>query len=371
MVKFLRVTPFLIGVAFIVMKWNYSSWTLNEYMRSLTVADRVPNAGKKDTAFLRSVTGTTTRATTRTNNTFEPGSLNMTRLETLQRCYIDPVRYRKHYTLPGMKKGGTRCSFSSKTPKIAYYMIGKAGSTTARLLMRNLFAATENRMCDSDSLRDEEYHQFTLTREPTDRFWSAHSEMMKRWALRPRKRHKIPTKYRRFLDPLKNTKSHLVDLYETEEGQKRLLESLRLFIEIYDGEHPFDRHLRQQVPRFYNATTGRTRPLDAIYEVNDAEKVFKQFAQQADPPKQLNGSSTHANTWNLHLNTTGHLSVNQLRKLCHLSALDYCCLNYPLPEVCRGAFQCQWTLKPDIAKEDEDGLLIEALSPYPPFNLDN
>jgi hypothetical protein len=26
-----------------------------------------------------------------------------------------------------------------------------------------------------------------------------------------------------------------------------------------------------------------------------------------------------------------------------LLALDYCCLNFPLPAACHGAVQCQWT----------------------------
>ena len=290
--------------------------------------------------------------------TFEPGSLNMTRLEAFQRCYIDPERYRNHYTIR-RRVGGDMCAFSPKA-KIAYYMIGKAGSSTARTLMRDAFNSTF-RWCNPSDLPD--YHQFTFTREPTSRFWSAHSEMMKRWAMRRETHVKIPQKYRTFMEPLRTAKGKFETLFENRNGQERLLASLRLFIDLYDGETPFDGHLRQQVTRLYNATTGRTMPLDAIYELHDAKQQFDHFARRAGlvPPEE---EATHAYARKRHLNTTGKLTDEQLRKLCHFSALDYCCLNYKLPEVCRGAFECRWVHKSDIA--GDEGLLIESLSPYPP-----
>ena len=188
--------------------------------------------------------------------------------------------------------------------------------------------------------------------------------MMKRWAMRRETHVKIPQKYRTFMEPVRTAKGPLSDLFQDRNGQESLLTSLRVFIDLYDGETPFDRHLRQQVTQLYNATTGRTMHLDAIYELNDAKQQFDHFAQRAGlvPPEE---EATHAYAGTHHLNTTGKLTDEQLRKLCHFSALDYCCLNYKLPQVCRGAFECQWVHKPDIAGDDE--LLIESLSPHPPL----
>lgn len=384
----LRMKPFLTMIFVIIMNFFYSNWTLTEFVfydipfPVVVDVDVVPTTttttteNNEESALLRNGTKNDITkkkkkkktVTTKTNIiTFEPGSLNMTRKETLDLCYIDPVQYRKHYNALG-----TGCSFSTvTTPKIVYYFIAKSGSTTARLLMSDLFSAKEKQFCNMDALLrrnnndgKQRYHQFTLTREPSDRFMSAYSEMMKRWALRILRTHMIPTKYRKFLDPVRDRPNFLFfKLYRTEKGQKLLMESLRLFLEHYDGEEPFDTHLRQQVPRFYNVTTGRTMSLDAIYDVNDAGMVFTKFAQIADPPRIVNESSTHKHVRQLRLNTTGQLSDKHLRKLCQLSALDYCCLNYELPEVCRGAFQCQWVHKPDIARKDEDGFLIDVQSP--------
>merc|ERR1712238_420601 len=36
------------------------------------------------------------------------------------------------------------------------------------------------------------------------------------------------------------------------------------------------------------------------------------------------------------------VSVAVQHKVCQLSALDYCCLNYRLPPICEGVVSCRW-----------------------------
>jgi len=58
------------------------------------------------------------------------------------------------------------------------------------------------------------------------------------------------------------------------------------------------------------------------------------------------------------------LSFDVRRKICELTAIDYCCLNYELPLECKGVVQCQWIHKPEISEE----LLIEPITPSPTFH---
>jgi hypothetical protein len=56
------------------------------------------------------------------------------------------------------------------------------------------------------------------------------------------------------------------------------------------------------------------------------------------------------------------ISLEKKQKICQLLAVDYCCLNFPLPTECESVVTCQWVQK----NNSNDDLMIETISPYPP-----
>jgi hypothetical protein len=108
---------------------------------------------------------------------------------------------------------------------------------------------------------------------------------------------------------------------------------------------------------------GKTYRLDAILDTNNMEMGFEHLAKMVNAsyykPTTLRARSRKDNK----LDMNNSLSLETRRKICQLSAIDFCCLNYPLPPECQDAVQCRWiSSKSELSKE----LMIEAVSPFSP-----
>jgi hypothetical protein len=193
------------------------------------------------------------------------------------------------------------------------------------------------------------------------RFFSSYEEMMLRLQLH---HPKVPEKYESFLRPLKGKKwKDYIQMFNSTEGIEQVTHMLEQFVHDYDAKEPFERHLRPQLTQLVDPTAGRTYRLDAIFDTNHMEMGFEQLAKMVNAsykPTTLHARSRKDNK----LDTNG-LSLETKRKICQLSAIDFCCLNYPLPPECQDAVQCRWiSYKSDLSMTTE--LMIEAVSPFPP-----
>ena len=313
-----------------------------------------------------------TSSTSKEGDLFEPGTLNMTRTEAFRRCYVDPHIYGKH-----MRSGRNQCVISDKF-RIAYFMVGKAGSSTCRTVMHQHFQGSGSHCTPGFSRQHAKkgrgnLYQFSVVRDPISRFISAYQEMLVRWNIE--KRRQIPPTYEPFLVPYRNkSKTFLQTMPRTEDGMRRLTQMFEHFVEVYDAETPFDGHIRLEVPRLTNPRTGKTLALDEIFDSRDLQSVFNTLANITGAPTMLDVPKVYSRGLKF-VNSTW-LSDATKRKICQLNALDFCCLNYPLPPECRNDdanmssssdvvtstnVQCRWISKPKVSKS----LLIEAVSPFP------
>lgn len=76
---------------------------------------------------------------------FEPGSLKLTHSQTLRHCFADPKIYGKHVQGGRYDGNSVPVSYSEKH-KLAYVMLPKSGSSTARYHLKNDFQAKERQM---------------------------------------------------------------------------------------------------------------------------------------------------------------------------------------------------------------------------------
>lgn len=180
-----------------------------------------------------------------------------------------------------------------------------------------------------------------------------------------------------------------MELLETEEGIANVTAAMEQFIRDYDADVPFDGHLELQVPRRFGLLVELLQHHDMM--LLDVESgIPEQFQNKIVPRLLVSGTvHNHNNNHTLQIPTEKarhrgsdtnpvhqQLSNETKQKVCQLTAIDYCCLNYKLPEVCEGVVSCRWrTLDKGMengrlsssALPPDDGLYIEAISPYPPW----
>eukprot|EP01083_Nonionella_stella_P113042 333084_1 len=111
---------------------------------------------------------------------FLPGTLSLTHAQTLQYCWAAPHVYGKH--VQGNRNDGSRVpvSYSAKH-KLAYVMLPKSGSSTARHMLKNEFDAKEGQMSlqPASFVRGgemEEFEVISFVRDPLSRFFSQYDE---------------------------------------------------------------------------------------------------------------------------------------------------------------------------------------------------
>lgn len=294
--------------------------------------------------------------------TFAPGSLGLSHVETLKYCYTDPSIYGRH--MQGHRGDGSNVpvSYSDKY-KLAYVMLPKSGSSTARYMLKDHFSAIETKK----SLKHIDYQPngkmdgvqvLTFVRDPLSRFFSQYEEAYVRtapWVSNDNpyynKQHPFPFMFEGihsyddyqdvFCPPetRANPKSpkECVDKASAENGT--LASRLERFVREYDGRTPFDVHLTLQVPML-SSENGIPLHMTQIYNTSDAENGWKSIGLQymgSNSTIAQSGSKgvVQGRSYPRRLNKD-LVSVQTQRRICELALLDYCCLNLPLPEVCRG-----------------------------------
>ena len=117
--------------------------------------------------------------------------------------------------------------------------------------------------------------------------------------------------------------------------------------------------------------------LDAIHDLNTLNTVFGGFLEDRNRTLAIHKKKHKIQNLNPHKLNISKISLPAKRKICQLSALDYCCLNYELPLECEGALSCRWIDSKSVSlhedhpaptlrtSHDPRVLLIEAVSPYP------
>ncbi|KAL3785365.1 hypothetical protein HJC23_011048 [Cyclotella cryptica] len=131
-----------------------------------------------------------------------------------------------------------------------------------------------------------------------------------------------------------NSRRECVDKASAENGT--LTHRLERFVREYDGRTPFDIHLNFQVPLLSNKE-GYPIYLTELHNTTNAEgdwrTIAKKYLGEDYEFKNKDGvieGRSYPRRFNSKL-----VSKKTQRRICELALIDYCCLNFPLPEVCQ------------------------------------
>jgi len=266
----------LLGVFFLVVQSLKGFQGSQSRPRSLSIIDipyKHPSEQYNQTTATNETNYYATPDIPRHGDVFAPGSLSISRLNAYKKCFVDPTKYAKHI------RDRRICEISTKY-NLTYFMIAKAGSSTCRHVMKKFFEATETK-CQNEQLnslglgtRNDSMFHFTFVREPSSRFLSSYQEAIKK-SFYNNHEIAIPQQYvDSFLTPIKRFKYG--ELFNTALGQRIFQQTTENFIMTYDGNIPFEGHLRLQLPRLYNPQSKRTFPLEGIYDTKTMEQDFHQ-----------------------------------------------------------------------------------------------
>jgi hypothetical protein len=112
-----------------------------------------------------------------------------------------------------------------------------------------------------------------------------------------------------------------------------LTERFERFVRDYDGADPFDAHLECQVPYLVDGRDGTPLPVSALYNASEADGGWRDIARAMGaeiPEGGLRVVRSAPRNFDL-----SKVTDYAKQKICRILALDYCCLNFELPEVCR------------------------------------
>mmetsp|Transcript_19778 Transcript_19778/g.25627 ORF Transcript_19778/g.25627 Transcript_19778/m.25627 type:complete len:368 (+) Transcript_19778:120-1223(+) len=355
-----RTFLLFVSVCLVLLSLTLSFWVVEKYAETNRYAaqnslDSVEseNVGRLHIEEPSTVSSDKTR-------TFLPGSLEgLSRTEVVRKCYVDPQRYAKHFL-------ENICTFSPNY-NLFYFLLPKSGSSTGRHVMKYSFDAKEHspkkcrRFIESGEGFDVQGKKPLTTvslRNPLSRFYASYDEMHVRRLGKP---DRIPAKYNAWMKDYKDwTYDQYKELFETKEGVRKITRSFEKFVNDYDGYHPFDVHLNLQAPALAHKN-GKIYPFDIAFDTHDMGNALKDIAKKvgAPPPEIIRGRS-----YPRRINTSD-ISPLTLRKICQLSAIDFCCLNYPLPTVCLDdeiipigeRVRCRWIDQPSLSDEP----MIEAV----------
>jgi hypothetical protein len=279
---------------------------------------------------------------------FVPGTLpTMTQKESLDYCYVDPVRYREHFP----PRNAIFASLSKPKYNIAAFPVPKSGSSTVRYVMNNAFGATEDfRYHPGESKREH----IAFLRRPKSRFFSQYDEMFVRvppW--KPETQRKMPASVRGF-NSMITSYNHYMSFFcnrslddinndaalrrtcnkakSTEDGT--LAHLLDNFLAAWDGLTVFDVHLRLQTAALSDVQNGKAYRLDELHDIKKSNAEWTSIAlrhgvDNATIANALIRGRSYPRRFNKDL-----VSEESVRRVCRYAALDYCCLNYELPPEC-------------------------------------
>lgn len=284
---------------------------------------------------------------------FPPGSLSLSHADALKYCYADPRVYGKHLQKRSDSGENIRVSYSDEH-KLVYVMVPKSGSSTARHMLKTYFKATET----TKSLQPIDFQKggdmegvevLSFVRDPLSRFFSQYDEAYVRTApWQSTQTHPFPYiydgihSYSEYEDVFcppstrENKSSRKECIFKPSAENGTLASRFEKFVRDYDGRDPYDIHLVLQVP-FLSSPNGIAFHVTQIYNTTDSESGWKRIAKQflgsedvIETGKVIEGRS-YPRRFNSKL-----VSEATQQRICELTLIDYCCLNLPLPEVCRG-----------------------------------
>mmetsp|Transcript_27287 Transcript_27287/g.54676 ORF Transcript_27287/g.54676 Transcript_27287/m.54676 type:complete len:439 (-) Transcript_27287:2657-3973(-) len=287
---------------------------------------------------------------------FSPGTLSLNHSETLRHCWTETEVYFNHLK-QGNRGDGSNVPVSySDQYKLAYVMLPKSGSSTARHMLKEEFNAIETKK----SLLHSSFEQggemegvtvISFVRDPLSRFFSQYDEAYVRTAPWQSKStsHPFPYlheglhSYQDYEDvfcPPDTRRSRKDCVFRQSKENGTLASRLERFVFDYDGLDPFDVHLTLQVPML-SFHTGLPLHITQIYNTTDSQggwnAIAKQFLGKTLEDKGgKKGGVIAGRSYPRRFNSK-LVSVEAQRRICELSLLDYCCLNIPLPDVCKGA----------------------------------
>ncbi|KAL3777778.1 hypothetical protein HJC23_008895 [Cyclotella cryptica] len=286
----------------------------------------------------------------------------MTSAEAFRHCYVNVTTYGNH-----VPEYSNLLAAVSDEYQLIYRNIPKSASSTGRHVIQDFMEGEDRRLSHDDLINlvnEEGYQLISFVREPLNRFYSSYDEAFFRigpWMGdgdivrdKPRVRkwyhnnkHKMdkypylyegmrtlddframycPSKILRMKNPLKCN-----DVPSIDDGN--LAHRFEQFVRDYNGLDPFDVHLNLQVSNLVFGVTGEPLPVSVLYNASDAEREWREIAKVREV--EINdGDITHARKISRRFNVD-MVSKETKRKICKILALDYCCLNLELPEVCR------------------------------------
>ena len=286
---------------------------------------------------------------------FPPGSLPLNHSQSLNHCWITPDIFANHLKQGNRGDGSNVLVSYSDQYKLAYVMVPKSGSSTARYMLKEEFNAIETKksLLHSSFEKGGEMEGVTVisfVRDPLSRFFSQYDEAYVRtapWQSKS-KSHQFPYlheglhSYQDYEDvfcPPDTRRSRKDCVFRQSQENGTLASRLERFIFDYNGLDPFDVHLTLQVPML-SVLDGLPLHITQIYNTTDSKGGWNVIAKQflgrplEDKEGQKGGviaGRSYPRRFNSKL-----VSVEAQRRICELSLLDYCCLNLPLPDVCKG-----------------------------------
>jgi hypothetical protein len=292
---------------------------------------------------------------------FAPGSLLLSAADTFQHCYVNMTTYGAH-----IPEGKSLLAAVSDEYNLIYRNIPKSSSSTGRHVIQDFLGGEDRRVKHDDLIamvHDEGYDLISFVREPLNRFYSSYDEAffrigpwmgfgeivadkprVKKWYYENKWRvDKYPYlfegmqsifDFRKFYCPpeilTKGKGQKCNEVPSIDDGT--LTKRFEKFVSDYDGLDPFDVHLHLQVSNLV-FPGGEPIPLTRLYNATDAEKEWQRIAESKGL-KIDDGDITHGRKITRRFNVD-LVSDATKRKICKLLALDYCCLNIKLPEVCK------------------------------------
>eukprot|EP00924_Labyrinthula_sp_SR-Ha-C_P008250 maker-scaffold_11-snap-gene-7.5-mRNA-1 protein AED:0.05 eAED:0.05 QI:289/1/1/1/0.4/0.16/6/641/375 len=295
-------------------------------------------------------------------STFLPGTLSLPRLEVINKCYVDTKKYGAHRT-------GNMCTYSEEF-NLFYLLLPKSGSSTGRHVMKHDFAAREylTNICRKHLKNEKTFgdgkklpmNTISL-RNPISRFYASYDEMFVR---KLPYIDKIPEKYRSFMNHFRGwVYQNYSALFYDDDGVNLLTDTFEQFVHDYDGRKPFDEHLKLQMPSIVNHD-GFPYRFDYVIDTKKMDEAFVEIAELVGNSKDVR--VIRGRSYPRRFNTS-RLSTETMRKICELSLIDFCCLNYPLPDECVkyapnekvARPMCKWVEKVDPSTGETKQVITE------------
>lgn len=286
---------------------------------------------------------------------FEPGTLKMEKRDAIAKCWTQSPRKQDQRI-----RTKQFCLYS-KDYNVLVNLSGKTGTSTQKRVLQHTMNA-EEKLCSTihdeggDPLsKSRSLTRVATVREPFDRFLSGYKETLYRLDIY--EDHPdydtIPAEYSRFLTLLRNKSAEekqAIFKAETPERLQTKTEMFKIFVQDFDGHNAFDRHLNSQSIKLWDHGGEGMAKYDFIMEAANLTQDLVTLAEMVHAPrypdKEVRARSRSSDRIDVE-----SLPDETIQKICQIFALDYCCLNYPLPPACQRAppgqrVLCDWVAPP-------------------------